>query len=156
MRSGIGLATGWGGNVGMADAVLDRVCALERPDQVRQYFRYWESANGWSSAPSSSIPIEKSLQRLRPRHCGLPGMPGAPGARDELDQFAVATYQEVAGNLVSMDFAIVRVVTRVEAVGEQFDDAGAAELARRKADAVNDQQFDLAPPGLSSQFGEDT
>ena len=141
MRSGIGLATGWGGNVGMPDAVLDRVCALERPGQVRQYLilRIGErlvvgafefNTNREVVAAAATAPI------------GLPSMPGAPGARDELEQFAIAAYQEVAGDLVSMDLAIVRMGTWVKAVCEQFYDTGPAELARRKADAVNDQQFD--------------
>jgi hypothetical protein len=73
-------------------------------------------------------------------------MPGAPGTRDELDQFAIAAYQEVAGNLVALDLAIVRVGARVKAVGEQFDDAGAANLAWRKADVVNDQEIDVGAP----------
>jgi hypothetical protein len=32
---------------------------------------------------------------------------------------------------------------RIKAVGEQFDDAVATKLARRKADAVNDQELDV-------------
>ncbi len=70
-------------------------------------------------------------------------MPGAPDTRDELDQLAISAYQEVTGNLGALNLAVVRMGTRVEVVGEQFDDAGAAELARRQADVVNDQELDV-------------
>jgi hypothetical protein len=69
-------------------------------------------------------------------------MPGTSGTRDKLDQFAIAAYQEVAGNLEALNLAVVWVGTRVEPVGEKFDDAGAAKLARRQADVVNDQELD--------------
>jgi len=142
MRSGIGLATGWGGNVRMPDAILDRVCAHERPGQFRQYLILGIGERLVVGAFEFNTDREV-VAAVAAAPLGLSSMPGAPGARDELEQFAIAAYQEVAGDLVSMDLAIVRVATWVKAVGEQFDDARPAELARRKADAVNDKQLDV-------------
>ena len=141
MRSGIGLATEGGSDVGMADAVLDRIFALERPGQIRQY-RVLGIGECLVVGAFEFDADRKVVAAVAAAPSGLPGMPGAPGTRDKLDQFAIAAYEEVAGNLVVMDFAIVRVGARIKAIGEQFDDAGAAELARRKADAVNDQELD--------------
>ena len=142
MRTGIGLATGWGGNIGMPDVVLDRVGALEHPSQVRQYFilRIGERpvVGAFEFDSDREVVAAAAAAPL-----GLSSVPGTPGARDELEQFAITPYQEVAGNLVALDLAIVRVGTWVKAVGEQFDDARPAELARRKTDAVNDQQLDV-------------
>lgn len=141
MRSGIGLATGRGGDVGMTDAVLDRVGALQHPGQIRQHrvLRIGErlivgtfelDADREIVAAAVAAPL------------GPPRMPGTSGTRDKLDQFAIAAYQEVAGNLEALNLAVVWVGTRVEAVGKQFDDAGATELARRQADVVNNQELD--------------
>ena len=142
MRSGIGLSTGRGGNVGMPDAVLDRVGALERPGQIRQY-RVLGIGERLVVGPFELDADREVVAAAAAAPRGLPGMPGAPDTRDELDQLAISAYQEVTGNLEALNLAVVRVGTRVEMVGEQVDDAGTAELARRQADVVNDQQLDV-------------
>ena len=141
MLSGIGLATGWGGNVGMPNAILDRVCALERPGQFYKYLILGIGERLVVGAFEFDADREV-VTAAATAPLGLSSMPGTTRARDELEQFAIAPYHEVAGDLVALDLAIVRVRIRVKTVGEQFDDARPAELARRKADAVNDQQFD--------------
>ena len=44
----------------------------------------------------------------------------------------------------------------LQAVGEEFDDAGAAEFSRRQADGVDDDEIDRTARGRSSQLGEGT
>lgn len=71
-------------------------------------------------------------------------MPGALGAGDELNQLAVAADEEVAGDFEIFDGFVVGMFARVEPVGEEIDHARPAELIRRQADVVDDDQLDRA------------
>ncbi|MNC87785.1 hypothetical protein D3C83_35420 [compost metagenome] len=71
-------------------------------------------------------------------------MPRAFRARHELDQPAVAAHQEVGGYFHARNGRVVRVRRGIQAVGEEFDDAVAAKLARRQADVMDDEEFDRA------------
>lgn len=68
-------------------------------------------------------------------------MPRAPGAGNELDQFTVTADEEVSGYPGARNSGVERVRLRVEAVGEEFDDARPAEFSRRQADVVDDEEF---------------
>src|SRR5258706_7300881 len=140
-RSGIGLASGRNGDVRMADEILDRIGAHERAGQPCQHrvLGIGEmpiigalelDADGEIIAATAATPF------------GLPRMPGTQTAGYELDQCSVATDEEVAGTLRFGDLPIVGMVVRFEAIGNQVDDAGAAELAGRQTDVVNHQQLD--------------
>ena len=77
---------------------------------------------------------------ISPHPAGDARVPGTPGAGNELDQFAVAPYQEVRGHPKALQLAEIGVGLRIEAVGEQGDDFRSAELARRQADGMDDNQ----------------
>ena len=80
-------------------------------------------------------------------------MPRAPGAGNELDQYTVAADEEMSGYFRAGDGGIERVRPRVEAVGEEIDDAAAAELPRRQADVVDDEEVYRATRGPSIAVG---
>src|SRR5262249_41602437 len=71
------------------------------------------------------------------------GVPGAPLDRDELHHLAVASDQEVRGDLERVHLAEVGVRRRVEAVGEQALDVPAAVLPGRQADRVHHYEADF-------------
>ena len=60
------------------------------------------------------------------------GMPGTAGTGDELDQLAVATYQEMGRNPQTVYLPEIGMRLRIKAVGEQLDDLRTAELAGRE------------------------
>src|SRR5690606_28072215 len=67
-------------------------------------------------------------------------MPGTLQTGYKLDQAAVPPYEEMRGYLELVDFGKIGVCLRVEAIGEQLDDAVAAILAGRQTDIVDDRQ----------------
>jgi hypothetical protein len=80
---------------------------------------YCAASYGVSSAPSSSMPIEKSLQALRPCH------------------------QEVGGHAQRLDAGKEWVGVGRQVAAEQPIDPRAAELAGRQADAVDHHELGL-------------
>ena len=88
------------------------------------------------------MPIEKSLQRVRPRQRRFAGVPRALRARHELDELAVAANEEMRGYSERRYAGVIRMRGRIEAIQEQLLDAVPAELARRQADRVDDEELD--------------
>ena len=99
------------------------------------------------------MPIEKSLQRSRPFHADAPACHARSTTADELNQAAIAPYQEVRRDSKLRDRRVVRVFTRIEAVGEQGNDAVASEFAGRQRNAVDDDQADRASGGARIAIG---
>ena len=66
------------------------------------------------------MPIEKSLQRARPRQLDSPGVPRALRARHELDERAVAAHQEMRGYPERRYAGVIRMRGRVEAVQKEL------------------------------------
>jgi hypothetical protein len=75
---------------------------------------------------------------------GRSGMPRAPCAGYELNQFAVAPYQEMCGNSDGGDFAKIGVPVRIKLVREEIENARSTEFARRQTDVMDYQQFHRA------------
>ena len=70
-------------------------------------------------------------------------MPGAIGEFDELSQAAVARHQQVRGHPQPADFGKIGVHIERQRIHEQPFYPRAAELSRRQADAVHDDQIRL-------------
>ena len=66
-------------------------------------------------------------------------MPGALAARHELNQTAITADKEMRGNFQTLQRLIIRVRSRIDAIGEQFDHTVTAELIRRQTDVVDHQ-----------------
>jgi len=77
-------------------------------------------------------------------------VPGPLGAADELDQLCVARDQEMGRYAQPAQPGEIRVRVMVQTVREQPLDVPAAELARRQADVVYQQQLDQGPAGRAS------
>ncbi len=75
----------------------------------------------------------------------LAGMPGSHGKGHELDEFTITSNQQVRGNLQAANSGEVGMRIPVQRIGEQGLDLRAAEIARRQADTVDDQQFGNSP-----------
>lgn len=67
-------------------------------------------------------------------------MPGALVKGHELQQFAIAPYQQMRGNPQLMDFPEIGMLIRIQAIAKQLLDEFPAKLLRWQADAVNYQQ----------------
>ncbi|OQV65345.1 hypothetical protein AK51_21935 [Serratia nematodiphila DZ0503SBS1] len=67
-------------------------------------------------------------------------MPGALVEGHILHDLSAAANQAMRRHSQLMDIGEIRVLRRVERAGEQLVDIGAAELAGRQADVVDDQQ----------------
>ncbi len=81
------------------------------------------------------------------------GMPRAQIERHELRDLSAAIDQEVGGNGKARKIAQSGISRTVEAVLEQLLDMRATELSGRKADAMDDQQFDIATGGTLVAVG---
>ena len=77
---------------------------------------------------------------------------GQPFA-DELDQLTVASDEEVSGYFKRVDLRVIWVLVRVQLIGEQINDAVAAELTRRQADVVDHNQRDRCIDGACIPVG---
>src|SRR4051812_24000743 len=67
-------------------------------------------------------------------------MPGPLGHRHELDQLAATSNDEVSGYSHRVDLGEIRMGGGIEPIGEKPLDGIAAEVSRRQADRVHDQQ----------------
>ena len=72
---------------------------------------------------------------------GNSGMPGALCAGHKLDQFAIASDQEMRRYSEGADGRKIGMGAGVEGIGEQTQDIVAAELRRRQADRMDDDQL---------------
>ncbi len=70
-------------------------------------------------------------------------MPGPPVKRDILDDLPGAANQQMRGHPQMRDARVVGVRGRVQRVGEELGDALRAELPRREADAMDDDQREI-------------
>lgn len=61
----------------------------------------------------------------------------------KLDYLSFPVNQEMGRDAQLMDFTVEGMLVGIQAVGEQLPDTRAAELARGKADIVNDKEGDL-------------
>ena len=75
--------------------------------------------------------------RLAPE-TGLARVPRSIRKGNELHDGAVASYEEVSGNLEAAYFVEIGVGTPIQAVAEQLLDLRSPETARRQADPVQD------------------
>lgn len=80
-------------------------------------------------------------------------MPCAVEATDELDQLTVAPDEEVRRDPKVRNRREVRVAAWLEAIGEEVDDAVAAELPGGQRDAVYDDQADGCAAGSCVTVG---
>ena len=137
--SRVGLAP-WG-DVGMPDDVLDRIARAEGTDQgselpiLRRCKRHAVAALEFN--PNREVIAAFAAAPVR--HARVPR---ALPARHELDERAVATDEEMGGDPKPGYARVIRVRRWVQPVGEKIENAGAAKLPRRQADAVYDQQVD--------------
>src|SRR5690606_11263850 len=90
--------------------------------------RYCASVYGLSSQPSSSMPMEKSLQAGPPPPRDTPPRPA--------DRQVGRHPEPLEAGEVGMDLG-------GKGTADELVDVRAAELARRQTDAVDDQQVDL-------------
>ena len=81
---------------------------------------------------------------------GLARVPGPAGEGDELDERAVAPDQEMGGYPQIGDGAEALVSAWIDQIAEQVLNVGSPELAGRQADAMDDDQVDVAAgrPGI--------
>lgn len=85
------------------------------------------------------------VARLATVEAGNPGMPGAVVTGDELGDGAVAFDEEMRGNRQVADLLEIGMFVRVQAILEERLDLAGAELSRRQADIVDDQQRHRVP-----------
>ncbi len=85
-------------------------------------------------------------------------MPCALCKRYKLDDFAIASDQQVRGHLEPTDFREIRMRAPVERIAEQRFNFGAAKFPRRQADTVQHQQarFDSARARVAIRAHADT
>jgi hypothetical protein len=83
-----------------------------------------------------------------------PGMPCAVEATDELDQLTVAPDEEVRRDPKVRNRREVRVAAWLEAIGEEVDDAVAAELPGGSEMPCTTTRRMGVPPGRASRLGE--
>lgn len=83
------------------------------------------------------------IAALAPSPLADAGMPGPVVAADELPDLSLARDEEVGRNLQATNALVVRMGVPVQLIGEQLLDCACAELARRQADGVNDDQVYL-------------
>lgn len=102
---------------------------------------YCASVYGSVSVPSSSMPREKSLHASRPSKQETP----AVVTGDELGDGAVAFDEEMRGNRQVADLLEIGMFVRVQAILEERLDLTGAELSRRQADIVDNQQRHRVP-----------
>lgn len=73
------------------------------------------------------------------------GMPGPLLTRDVLQQLAMTANEEVRGDTQAADGLEIRVGAGIELSKKEVVDPRSAEVARRQADIMNDQEVDLGP-----------
>jgi len=128
-------------DVGMPGDIRDRVARGERASQrgearvLRVGVRHLTGALEFDADG-------KVVAAYPPLPDRLAGVPRTLGARDELDQLAVATDEEMSGNLRAGNGREVRMGRGIEPVGEEIDNTVPAELTRRQADVMNDEEVD--------------
>lgn len=107
---------------------------------------YCASVYGSVSVPSSSMPREKSLHASRPSKQETPACQARSVVTgDELGDGAVAFDEEMRGNRQVADLLEIGMFVRVQAILEERLDLAGAELSRRQADIVDDQQRHRVP-----------
>ena len=104
--------------------------------------RYWASANGSKSVPSSSMPIEKSLQCGTTVEYRSACVPRALRERYELRRRPIAIDQYVRRYPRADDLREKWVGRNVQRIGEEPLDMPAAVAAGWQADVVDDDQLD--------------
>lgn len=130
----------------MADNIGYRIARLQCARQLRQArkLRIGES----NLARAFHLDPDREIIAAGP---ALPArgasVPSALRARHELDESPVAANQEMRGNPELGQARVIRMSGRVEAVGEELDDAGAAERSRRQADVVDNEEVYRAAGG---------
>jgi hypothetical protein len=56
-----------------------------------------------------------------------------------LDKLAIATYQDMSGNLQILDLTIIRMIIGIQGIAEKLLDTASTEPTRREADRMYDQ-----------------
>ena len=125
----------------MPDDVHDRIAPAQRRSELRE-MQVLPIGVGLVVAALELDSHGKIVAALAPLPARRAGVPGALGAGNELDQLAIAPDQEMRRHVEVAQGPVVRVGGGIEGVGEQPDDGITAELARRQADVVHDQQRD--------------
>jgi hypothetical protein len=92
----------------------------------------------------------KVIAVFRTLEAGLARMPGPIVKRNKLDNFPVASDQEMSGNLEIGNVMKIGMSVRVQAIGKKVADMCTAKLARWQADIVYDQKRRRFPdwPGI--------
>ena len=136
----------------MPDDVPDRVARLERareggkPPVLRVRERCFTRA--------LELDADGKIIAMRaPPPARLARVPRAPAARHELVELSAAADQEMSGYFRARDCRVERVRGGIKPVGEMLDDAGPAELPRRQADVVDDEEIYRAARGALVAIG---
>ena len=72
-------------------------------------------------------------------------MPGTLVQWHELDKLAIATYQDMSGNLQILDFTIIRMVIGIQGVAEKLLDSGPTKSSWWETDRMYDQDIYRRP-----------
>jgi len=117
-----------------------RVCFEQRFDHARQLDIL--GVRVWHLVLSLHLDADRKIiaAGAPPKTRGT-GMPRAPPKRHELDQCAIAPDEKMRGNLQVRDLLEVGVGRVIDTVGEEMLDVRPAEAARRKADAMDYDEF---------------
>src|SRR5512134_712335 len=128
-----------GCDIAVADDIPDRVARLQRsretgePSVLRgskpRIVRAFE-LNADGEIVAARAPLPARVARV----------PRAAAARHELEKLAVATDEKVRGYLSARDRCVVRMRGGIEPVGEELGDARPAELPRRQADVMDNEE----------------
>ncbi len=130
MRARVGFAAG--GDVGMSVYPLARnvrISPHKRPGNLRQL----SVLSLLKGGIIRSFQFNADGEIIYPRATlanGLTGMPSAHVQGHELDHFTVPPDQQVCGDLLVLNFPIVRMLGRIQRITEQSLDPGSAEFPR--------------------------
>lgn len=122
----------------MPGDTLNRIPLAQTPSQSDQYFilRISERRGVAAFEFDADRKIIAAFAALPVRDTG---MPGALVAGYELNQGAVAADEKMRRHLQTLQRMIIRVRSRIDSIGEQFDHAVAAEFVGRQTDVVDHQ-----------------
>ena len=120
----------------------DRIAARECPRRRSASAVYCAGSKAVPSRPSSSTPIEKSLQFARPRQADGPACQARRSQDTNCSSSPSRRITKWDETSQAADRLEVGMRIPVEPVGEQALDGVVAVLARRQADRMHEQQVD--------------